>query len=426
MAAPFALTDPQSDTSPRQPGDRLAFVNDALERAWTRGWLSRPDIEPAALLGAARRVTRLDDFGADDGWRERIERLCQAIADEAALNALGTTIAYGQIVAALAARARAAALWRRHPEIEQVPIPAPIIVVGQMRSGSTRIQRLLACDDQFAFTRFFESWNPLPRWNWLPIDDRVLRAWLALRVAHRLNPQFGIIHPTSTRAADEEIGFHNIALYGAAFEAQWRIPSFARHGEQADCRPVYAEFRRHLQTVRWLRRDRDERPWILKVPQFAQDLGTVIETFPDARLVVLSRDPAEVVGSSASLAYNQMIVQSDRVDRAWIGREALRKVVLRRDRVAHARQRHDVPWTNIAFEAVEADWRTEIAKVYTLLARPLRPQVERKMERFMRPGSHARLARHSYSLADFGLTSGQVARAMGADRTPSGPRSRTL
>lgn len=425
MATPFAVEDRHFPAPPRPQRARLAPVNAALERAWARGWASRPCLEPAALAAAARRATGLDDFGSGDGWRERLERLSEALTREAALTPLGTTIAYGQIVAALSARARAAALWRRHPEIERVPIPSPIVVVGQMRSGSTRIQRLLACDDQFAFTQFYESWNPLPKWDWLPIDDRKLRAWLALRVARLLNPEFGFIHPTSTQAADEEIGFHNIALYGAAFETQWRVPSFARHCEQTDSTPVYAEFRRFLQTVRWLRKDRDERPWILKVPQFTQDLAAVIETFPDARLVALHRDPAEVVGSSASLIHNQMTVQSDRIDRAWIGREALRKVVLRQQRVEQARARNDAPWADIGFEAVAADWRTEVAKVYALLERPLPSRAERRMERFMQRRSHARLRRHRYDLADFGLTASQVARATGGDRMPRRPRSRT-
>jgi hypothetical protein len=407
MATTFA-TGESPLVSLRNPRDRIALASNGLEHAWSRGWFQKPQLEPEALLGAAREAAGLNDFGLEDGWRDRLHRLCSALHDDARLNALGTTIAYGQLVAALAGRLRATALWRRHPGIADVAITAPIIVVGQMRSGSTRMQRLLACDRAFTFTRFFESWNPQPRWPGLPLDDRRLRGWLALRVAHGLNPQFGVIHPVRSHQADEEIGLHNLSLYGAAFEAQWRIPSFAHHVESADNRPVYAEFKRHLQTIRWLRKDRSDKPWILKLPQFSQDLDALLHTFPDARIVVLHRDPVRVVGSSASLVHNQMTVQSDHVDRGWIGQEWLRKVSLRQHRTISARNRHDVPSIDIAFGAMHEDWRAEMRRVYGMLERPIGADTEQAMARFMRRGRHRNLQRHAYDIADYGLTKDQI------------------
>jgi hypothetical protein len=53
-------------------------------------------------------------------------------------------------------------LWRAQPEIRDRPIPEPIVILGQMRSGTTRLQRLLACDDRFAHTRLYESLIPAP------------------------------------------------------------------------------------------------------------------------------------------------------------------------------------------------------------------------------------------------------------------------
>lgn len=391
---------------------RLQVASAMLERAWSKGWCQRPPLEPDALLAAARAETGLADFGPENGWRERLERLTAALHAEAALTALGTTIAYGQLVSALSNRLRAARLWREQPEIARVPITAPIVVVGQMRSGSTRMQRLLACDDRFAFTRFYESWNPVPRWRGLPLDDRRARAWFSLRVAHLINPQFGVIHPTRSRQADEEIGLHNVSLFGAAFEAQWRIPSFARHGEQADARPVYAEFRRQLQMLRWLRREPGDKPWVLKLPQFAQDLDALLHTFPDARLIYLDRDPVTVVGSSASLVHNQMRVQSDHVDRAWIGQEALHKVGLRKARMTQARRRHGVPAAQVSYEAMQADWRGEIERVYAGLGLVITNRAFKAMERYMAQRRHGRLQKHRYDIADYGLTEREVRAAL--------------
>jgi hypothetical protein len=413
MNTSIARSDHLSTSTRSDPRDRVAIASGILEHAWSRGWFHRPTLEPEALLGAARRVDGLEDFGYEDGWRDRLDRLCHALQDEARLNALGTTIAYGQLVAALAARLRATAMWRRNPGIADVAITAPIIVVGQMRSGSTRMQRLLACDPGFTFTRFFESWNPLPRWPRMPVDDRRLRGWAALRVAGALNPKFGVIHPVRCHQADEEIGLHNISLYGAAFEAQWRIPSFARFSENMDRRGVYSEFKRHLQMIRWLRKERQDKPWILKLPQFSQDLGPLLETFPDARVVSLHRDPVSVVGSSASLVHNQMTVQSDHVDRDWIGQEWLRKVGLRRRRTVADLSRYDPAAIDVTYDDMQADWRGEMRRVYQMLECPISPEAERRMARFVAKRGHRKLRRHAYDIADYGLSEKQIHGVLG-------------
>lgn len=413
------MPDSVLPTSSYQTAPRL---NGMLEDAWNKGWLSRPALEPEALIAAARKKTGLSAFGDETGWRERLTLLTQALHGEAALTPLGRVVAYGQLVSALANRARAHALWRRHPEILDIPVRAPIVVLGQMRSGSTRMQRLLACDPRLAHTRFFESWNPLPGLRAGRLDDRLLRGWIGLRAAHWLNPEFNVIHPTGTRQPDEEIGLHNVSIFGSAFEAQWRVPSFAAAGEAMDAVPVYAEFKQLLQTVAWLRGERGERPWILKVPQLTQDLAAVLAVFPDARLVCLDRPAATLVASSASLVHSQMRVQSDAVDRHWIGREWLRKITLRERRMAAARAGADVPQVDVRFEAMNADALGEMRRVYGALGMVLTPEVERRMTRYLARPAHRKLAGHRYALADFGLHEAQVEAAMLASASPDGLR----
>jgi hypothetical protein len=409
--------DPFADGHAEAGYRRTHILNDMLETAWNRGWLSRPSLDPEMLLASARRKTRLSDAGTDDGWRDRLDRLSDALHREASLTPLGRTIAHGQLVSALSNRLRAHAFWQRHPEILSVPLAAPIIIVGQMRSGSTRMQRLLACDPRFTFTRFFESWNPLPRTRaWKLLDDRRLRGWFSLRMARFINPDFDVIHPTCTAQADEEIGLHNISLYSSAFEAQWRVPSFVAHSEAMDTRPVYREFKRLLQTLAWLRRDRGDRPQILKIPQFSQDLEAVLDTFPYARLVCLHRDAEALVGSAASLVHNQMLVQSDRVDPEWIGREWVRKVALRDRRTNAARAVATVPQIDVHFDHIQDDWRSEMRRVYLMLDLPLLARVEADMARYLSSRSRGPTKRHVYDIADFGISPGDIQAAMGLAR----------
>lgn len=411
VPAGAAVADPVESGPDRQP--LLRFLNRGLQQSWRMGVATRPRLTASAMTIEAIRRTGLTDFGPEENWRPALDLLARSLVRDARLNALGRTIAYGQIVGILMQRLRAHALWAEHPEILARPLAPPIIVLGHMRSGSTRLQRLLACDPRFAHTRFFESWRPVPHRRSAAVDDRKWRAGAALQVARMLNPRFTAIHPTALTAPDEEIGFHAFSLCGAPFEAQWRIPAFARHWESADLDVVYGEFRALLQTIGWLRGEPLDRSWILKVPQFMQDLPALLRAFPQARLLCLSRDPVEVIGSSASLALNQMQIQSDHVDPHWVGREWLRKVALRERIARDTRALSTAPQLDIEYRRMSQDWRAEMRRIYAFLGVELSAEVEQRMAQYVRSAHGHAGRRPSYSLADFGLTRRDVNAALG-------------
>ena len=392
-------------------------ANRALEALWRSGLAPRPVLEPEALEAAALRGAPPSALGDGDSWRAPFQLLVRCLRDEADLNPLGLTMAHGQIVMMLRARMRAAALWRRHPEIADRPFPAPIVIVGQMRSGTTRLQRLLACDDRFAHTRLHESLIPVP-FGHAPSrrDGRRWRARAGLALLHRLNPEIARIHPTGPSQPEEEFGLYSFSFGSAQFEAQWRVPTFSRWWERADPQWLYREFRALLQTNGWFRGEAVDKSWILKCPQFLEEVPALLDVFPGARLLAIERDLAEVVASTASLVWNQVRVQSDRVDRDWVGREWLRRTMLRRKRSESALGSHrDVPRMHLSFDAMNRDWRREIGRVYDFLGLDLPAQTERKMAAYV-AGATAHVG-HLYSLEQFGLSREQVERAA-ADAAP--------
>lgn len=387
------------------PLPNVARANRALSAVWRSGLLPRPILDASHFEKVALRGAPIRALGADTGWREALQRLVEALRHEAELNPLGLAMSHGQVVMALRARMRAVRLWRRHPEILERPIVAPIIVLGQMRSGTTRLQRLLACDGRLAHTRMHESMTPVPQ------RGRRLRARVGLAMLRRLNPEIARIHPTAPSDPEEEFGLFSFSFGSAQFEAQWRVPSFSRWWEAADRGVMYAEFKSLLQTVGWARGEATDRPWILKAPQFLQDLPAVLGAFPDARLLCLERDLTQVVPSSASLVWNQMRIQSDDIDPHWVGREWLRKTRQREEMTQNTvAARPSLPRLHVGFEAMNRDWQAEMARIYDFLGLELTPELANRMTAYV-AGARAHHG-HRYGLADFGLSSEDIAVAL--------------
>ncbi len=376
-------------------------LNRALEAAWRSGILPRPKLDCGSLVKASLQGRSIEFLGPEAAWSKPLELLTESLSAEAHLNPLGQTMAHGQIVMALRTRMRASALWQRRPEILERPMAPPIIILGQMRSGTTRLQRLFACDDRLGHTRLFESLLPVPR------IGRKFQAGAILALLRRLNPELGRIHPTSISAPDEEFGLFSPSLGSAQFEAQWRVPSFSRWWEQQPTESLYAEFKQLLQTISWSRGEGESRRPVIKAPQFMQDLPTVLASFPGATLLWLKRDPVQAVASAASLVWNQMRIQSCSVDPFWVGQEWLRKTRLRQTRAETAltMATASAPLA-VDFEAMSHDWRAEIGKIYDHIGLPLTPAVERRMHRYV-DGARSHQG-HRYSLNQFGLSVTQV------------------
>ena len=375
-------------------------------------------LEKAHLLEQAAEATGLDDFG--DRWFERpMDVLLDAVAGEARLNAAGDFSAMQQFHHVLRDRLLAQMWFRRHPEILSRPMPRPVVIVGPMRSGTTRMHRLLASDRRFTHMRSFETISPVPRPGFEEVmegrreDFRPVLARRIMKVARLANPRTLSIHPTGPYEPEEELGLLVASMWGMKHEAQWHVPSYGRWCEGESAVPAYRHMADLLRLVGWSQQASSLRPWILKTPQHMLDLPALLEVFPDARLIFTHRDPLKVVGSAASLAWNQTIIYSDHADPARMGREWLHKTALQVERMRAARE--TIPqerMIDVQYEDMESDWRGTMERVYRFLGLDMAPALP-GMEDYMRRASALKRRPHAYSLDEFGLTSGDVLDRLG-------------
>ena len=125
---------------------------------------------PGELMASAVERTGLDDFG-DDSFREGLEILVKALRDEAWLNDRGEGFIYARIGVHLRQRLQVEDWYRRHPEIDQVSIDAPLFGLGLPRTGSTALSFLLAQDPAVRYLRSWESAEPCPPPSTVVGDD---------------------------------------------------------------------------------------------------------------------------------------------------------------------------------------------------------------------------------------------------------------
>jgi len=380
-----------------------------LPRLWTRGTLPYPDLQSETVIAQAHRAVRTDDFGPEQEWRPGLERFLRACRDDAGLNVIGRTISHGQALKVLIERARTFARLRERPDWVERPLAAPLVIAGPMRSGTTRLQRMLALHPGLVHLRLYEAAAPLPPRG--PFDARPATTSAMLAVARAINPAILAIHPMRARWPDEELGLLEASFWGAQLEAQRPIPSYARWCEDADARPAYAHLARLLRLIGGARGDDPARPWLLKTPQHMANLPTLLQTFPGARVIVTHRDPVQVVASSASLAWHSMVVQTDTLDPAWVGREWLHKTAHRAAAVKAYRARPDAPeMLDIGFEEAGADPLAAMARALDFAGLRFTPQVRDAAKRWLaRDAAHPAHRAHHYRLEDFGLDEGMVA-----------------
>ena len=337
----------------------------AVEAMWDRGLTEKPPLDPDYLWGIGAKgfsdadeqsVRSADEVG---DFRERLDQLCRSLRENAQLNSLGHTMAYGQLTSAIRKRHALGQFWNDAPELAKAHISPPIIVVGQMRAGTTRVHRLLAADPRNCGTLFCNSHDPVPRRP----DLRPLKSAMGLAIARRINPWLDTLHPFGATRVDEEIGWLSGALDACAFEAQWRIPSFVAFSEARDAGAVYAEFARILRTDTAIMGD-GERARVLKCPQFAEDLPALFAQFPGSRLVVTRRHDEEVLRSTLSMVASQMAFQTDHADLDALECEWRRKLALRDARMNAALAGFKGPVAHVDFDELGRDWRGAMHRLH--------------------------------------------------------------
>jgi len=374
-------------------------------------------------MADAQRKESLTDWGPGDF--ERPLRVLLADYPRADLNAIGTHILRSGIIHSLRMRLRTQEWIRRHPEILDERVAAPIVVVGMMRSGTTLLQRLLAADPRFVCAYGWEVVEVAPRLDHQFTgpdvgDPRIAVSEAREAKSRELAPDLFAIHPMYAREPEEEIVFLADAFLSHVPESGAHLPYYRSWLDEQDFTPAYDHLHRMLQFLQWQKRQkglmggRQPRRWVLKSPAHLGYLDLLRARFGDVHIVHMHRDPRTTIASGASLNATLHAMHADTVDRHRVGAQWLQRMGWTNDRAMAIRDGWSLETggdtarvTDIEFDDAVADPIGQVARVYDAVGLPLTVEAEAAMRRWLveRPREKAR---PPYGLEDYGLLPEQV------------------
>jgi hypothetical protein len=368
----------------------------------------RFDVE--TILSAARAKTGLDDFGKGD-FRARLAIQCLAIEEDTELNALGRLGVFANVLRYAENRLRFEDLLRRHPEILETRIERPIIVAGMPRTGTTHLLNLIGADTRLRSLPYWESMEPVPVRGEGPGRDGRDPRWTRCNESYQQMvanmPLIVAMHDMPPEHIHEEIELEELDFASYLLEWLCRPPRWRDHYLALDQRPHYAYMKRVLQALTWLR---GPQRWILKSPQHLEQLLPLLDTFPDATIVVTHRDPVSVIRSAITMLGYGDRMRRTRVDLAgladyWIDRVGRLLGACLRDRdELPAAQTIDVP-----FHELMGDDIGMVSRIYEKAGLPMNPAARAELDAFVRANPRGRHGQVIYDLkGDFGLEPGEV------------------
>ena len=334
--------------------------------------------------------------------------LSEAVESEADLTAMGLAVFTRNVTEYLANRMRVEDWLARHPEILEAPVEKPTFVFGLPRTGTTLTINLLAEDPA---RRSFLRWEafasvPPPRPEEFHAGPRYEAAQAQIDHSLKVMPHISAIHHEDGDSPCECQFSMAPSFVSQVFDSQYHVPSYHRWflGE-ADYLPAFRYQKRLLQLLQSQAPGR----WTLKNPWHPLYLDALYTVYPDARLVMTHRDPVEVVGSACSLVWNVRRMFSDTVDRDAIGRdmvETFELMIARQNafRAKHGRGViHDILYTEQLRDPLGT-----MRRLYAHFDEDFTEAAQANMQRYLEAKPKDRFGKHTYDLADYGLTAGEI------------------
>lgn len=354
------------------------------------------------LIATARAATGLSDFGAAS-FHEGLVALIDGAEAAGTFNELGVAVLHDQATEMLSLRLSVEDWYRRHPEIDDREISAPLFGLGLPRTGSTALSYLLARDPRSRSLLVWETNSPTPppEPETYGCDPRIAEAAVRISLIDELAPKFKTMLPQDPDGPNECLQVMALDFRSPMFGALGDNRAYDEWLDGCDMVSAYEYHRRVLKLLQWRF---PPRPWRLKSPAHMRYIESLVEVYPDARFVMTHRDIAQVIPSVVSLldATSEMLrtgpLAPDFAEhQATYWESALRTTLAYRD-AGHEHLFHD-----IQFRDMRPDPMSAVAGLYDWMGVDLTDEVTEAMLDWWGSNPADKHGVHEYRPEDYGI-----------------------
>ena len=362
------------------------------------------------LHDSAVKACGLDDFGIDDdNYREALRVLLESFRRDADLTELGSKMHRFFVRNALVARLVSEAAFKQYPQHTEVSIQRPIFVTGLPRTGTTLIHRLLTADPAHQGLELWLAEFPQPRppretWSQKPVFQQLDAQFSK---AHEENPDYTGLHYMTADEVEECWQLLRQSLHSVSYETLAHLPTYSQWLARQDWTKSYQRHRKNLQLIGL--NDREKR-WVLKNPSHLFALDALFAAYPDALVVQCHRPAETIMASMCSLAQHTTEGWSNNFSGEVIGQDSLETWSRGLHLFDAERAKHDgAQFCDVDYFEFIKDPIAAVEGIYrrfdidfTDAARTAMTDMHAESQR------GPRAPKHTYSLADYGLTHEQV------------------
>ena len=370
------------------------------------------DLNADALMNAAAAETGLANFG-DEGFIEPLKVYLESVGAESQLTDMGELAFKQDTLRLLVNRLKVQDALAKNPEILEEKVDDPIIIMGIPRTGTTKLQRMIASDPQIQSLPLWRIQYPAPLSETGP-EDVMQRIALAAEMTRTLEtafPGFLAAHPMEPEAPEEEALLQHMSFTNISHPMFYRAPSYYNWIlEHRDIRN-YTELRASLQYIQWQDGGRNSRPWVLKSPIHLGELDHIVETFPNATLVYCHRDPVQAVPSFCGLMeYIWLSRGIGDIDLDEVGSFfcKINAEMWRRN----LQQRHNLPSklksVDLHFDQIRSEPLATIQQIYELHGLEFTAKAKQAIAQWEKENPADKFGKHTYTLERYGLSADSV------------------
>jgi Sulfotransferase family len=358
------------------------------------------------LHASAVKACGLDDFGVDDdNYREALGVLLESFRRDADLTEFGSKMHRFFVRNALVARLVSEAAFKQYPQHVDVPIERPIFVTGLPRTGTTLIHRLLTADPRHQGLELWLAEFPQPRppretWSQNPVFNQIDAQFTK---AHEENPDYTGLHYMTADEVEECWQLLRQSLHSVSYETLAHLPTYSQWLAKQDWTKPYQRHRKNLQLIGL---NDAEKHWVLKNPSHLFALDALFATYPDALVVQCHRPAETIMASMCSLAQHTTEGWSTGFTNEVIGQDSL-ETWSRGLKLFNAERtkRDPAQFYDLDYFEFIKDPISVVEQIYQKFGIDFTDDARHAIT-----GSHEesqkgpRAPKHTYSLADYGLT----------------------